>query len=144
RGHADLDDLAIREQRQVVGAALERGPTIVAIDDVQLAAVEALLLRRRAHFLERLVDEQRLVAGNEINAGEPLLEVPRQLPCGNPQAAARALAACRRDERARPAVMAPRAATTAWPLPRAARGCRRGRDRRAWRCARRAPARAAP
>src|SRR5690606_28243466 len=139
RGHADLDDLAIREQRQVVGAALERGPTIVAIDDVQLAAVEALLLRRRAHFLERLVDEQRLVTGNEINAGEPLLEVPRQLPCGDLQAAG-ALAACRRDGRARPAVMAPRAASTGWPGPRAAPGCRRGPDRRAWRCATRAPA----
>src|SRR5690606_19064151 len=115
----------------------ELGPAKAAVDDVQLAAVEALLARGRSHFLERLVDEQRVVSGDEIDAGEPLLEVPRELPCGNLQAAARALPACRRERRvrARRAVRAPRAASTASLDPRAAPECRREPGRRAWRCA---------
>ncbi len=79
RRHPELDDLARREQRQVVGLALELGPAEAAIDDVQLARREPAAARRDPNLLERLVDEQRLVAGDEVHlrktAGELTLEL---------------------------------------------------------------------
>jgi hypothetical protein len=65
----DLDDLARREQRQVVRACEQVRPLEAAIGRVQLAAREALAHGGRAHVLERLVDEQRLVSRDEIHLG---------------------------------------------------------------------------
>ena len=76
----DLDDLARREQREIVGAGRKLGPAEAAIGRVQLAHREVGALGRRANLLERLVDEQRLVAGDEVDLGETVGQVPVELP----------------------------------------------------------------
>ena len=115
RREADLDDLARREQRQIVGAGEQLSPAEAAVGRVQLAAREARAHRRGAHVLERLVDEQRLVAGDEIHLGQTIGEMALELAERNFQ------------NDLRPTRL--RVAGAAWLDPRAARGCRRARDR---------------
>src|SRR5262249_8319182 len=86
RRHPELDDLVRREQRQVVRVALEIGPTEGAVDDVQLARREAAAARLRADLLERFVDEQRLVAGDEIGPGQAAGELALELAARDSQA----------------------------------------------------------
>ena len=66
-GHADLDDLALGEQRHRAAVREQRLPVEAALDDVQLALDESLLARRGANRIRGLVDEQRLVSGHEID-----------------------------------------------------------------------------
>ena len=115
RREPDLDDLARREQRQVVGAGEQIDPLEAAVGGVQLAAREARAHRRRAQLLERLVDEQRLVAGDEIDLGQATVEVTLELT--------------KRDFQNGLRPMTLRVAGAAWLGPRAARECRRARDR---------------
>ena len=79
RREPDLDDLARREQRQIVGAGEQLAPAEAAVGRVQLAARETRAHRRGAHVLERLVDEQRLVAGDEIDLGQTIGEMALEL-----------------------------------------------------------------
>src|SRR4029077_60633 len=102
RRHSELDDLSRREQRQVVGLALELGPAEAAVDDVQLARRESAAARRDPDLLERLVDEQRLrpaaagapresrlveerrlVAGDEVHLRETARELALELATGD-------------------------------------------------------------
>jgi hypothetical protein len=84
--HSELDDLSRREQRQVVGLALELGPAKAAVDDVQLARRESAATRRDTNLLERLVDEKRLVAGDEVDLRETARELALELATGDFQA----------------------------------------------------------
>jgi hypothetical protein len=86
RRHSELDDLSRRKQRQIIGLALELGPAEAAVDDVQLACRESGAARRDADLLEPFVDEQRLVAGDEVNLRETARELALELATGDFQA----------------------------------------------------------
>jgi len=75
--HADLDDLALGEQRHRAAAGNQALPVETAFDDVQLALLESLLARRGADGIRGFVDEQRLVSGHEIDR----LELTGQAGC---------------------------------------------------------------
>jgi hypothetical protein len=47
---------------------------------VQLAGRELRALGRHADLLERLVDEQRFIAGHEVDLRETFVQVPVELP----------------------------------------------------------------
>ncbi len=72
--------LRVANSDKIVGAGREPAPAEAAIGRVQLAHREIRALGRGANLLERLIDEQRLVAGDEIDLGQTVGQVPLELP----------------------------------------------------------------
>ena len=65
--HANLDDLALGEQRHRPTVGEQPVPIEAALDDVQLALGETLLARGGANRVRGFVDQQRLVSGHEVD-----------------------------------------------------------------------------
>ena len=87
RRHPQLHDLAAREQRQVVRIVAQIGPAKATIDDVELAAIETLTAGGAAHRFRGLIDEQRLVPGDQVRARELIAQMAIELTQRNLQSA---------------------------------------------------------
>ncbi len=71
--------LRVANNDKLSAPASSSSPPEAAVGRMQLAAREAGAHCRGAHLLERLVDEQRLVTGDEIDLGQTIGEVTLEL-----------------------------------------------------------------
>src|SRR5690606_29072500 len=78
RRQSELEDPARREQRQVVCTGQQLVPVEAPVRHVELARLEAVAARRSADRGERIRDEERLIAGHEIDRRKPALEMTRE------------------------------------------------------------------